>query len=154
MVLTGAGISVASGIPTYRDHAGLWQRSDPIQHKQFMDQHYYRQRYWARSMIGWLPVNHAHPNDTHHALANFESSGKQSLLVTQNVDGLHQSAGSENVCDLHGRLDRVICTDCGELLDRRDVQNWLQADNAWLLEVSAEPRPDGDADYDREDIHD
>ena len=47
MVLTGAGISAASGIPTYRDHHGQWQRSDPIQHRQFMDQHYYRQRYWA-----------------------------------------------------------------------------------------------------------
>lgn len=154
MVLTGAGISLASGIPTYRDHAGLWQRSDPIQHQQFMDQYYFRQRYWARSMIGWLPVNHAHPNATHLALARWQSSAEPSLIVTQNVDGLHQAAGSQRVCDLHGRLDRVICMDCGCLVPRSKVQTWLEADNAWLLDVAAEMRPDGDADFSGDEIHD
>lgn len=154
VVLTGAGISVASGIPTYRDHRGAWQRSDPIQHQQFMSQHYFRQRYWARSLIGWPAVRQAIPNVAHHALARFEEQGRLALLVTQNVDGLHQAAGSKNICDLHGRIDRVVCTDCGTLLRRHDVQTWLEKENQGLLSEQLEIRPDGDADFDGDAIHD
>lgn len=147
-VLTGAGLSLASGIPTYRDHRGIWQRSDPIQHQQFMTRLASRQRYWARSAIGWPTVASAQPNASHQTLQKIEKdSGKISLVLTQNVDGLHQKAGSKNVCDLHGRIDRVICMDCGIRSHRGKLQDQLLQDNPWIDQQSATPAPDGDADF-------
>lgn len=151
-VLTGAGLSAASGIPTYRDHKGIWQHSEPIKHEQFMREAHYRQRYWARSMVGWKYVSEAEPNQSHHELQRFEQSGKQSLLLTQNVDGLHQKAGSKNVCDLHGRIDQVICMECSQKTKRSDLQTRLNKDNPWLMESIADVAPDGDADLEAKDI--
>ena len=113
-VLTGAGVSANSGIPTYRDRTGRWLRVDPIQHKEFVESEAKRKRYWARSMVGWVGVDGARPNATHYALAELERAGKIDLLITQNVDRLHQKAGSRRVVDLHGRLDQVICLGCSE----------------------------------------
>ncbi len=146
LVLTGAGISVGSGIPTYRDDAGRWQRSDPIQHMEFIQQHAKRQRYWARSMNGWSYVARSRPNAAHRALAQLEALGHVSLLVTQNVDRLHQHAGSQRVVDLHGRLDQVRCRSCGLTVDRHVVQEELQELNPGYASFQAEIRPDGDAE--------
>lgn len=153
MVLTGAGLSAASGIPTYRNHQGVWQRTDPIKHQPFMSQHSVRQRYWARSMVGWKHVRQADPNDSHLWLSRFEKSQRLSLLLTQNVDGLHQRAGNKNVCDLHGRIDQVVCMDCGEISKRGDLQTRLEDKNPWLNSKVAEVAPDGDADLEDFDIH-
>jgi len=143
-VLTGAGISTSSGIPDYRDRNGGWKGATPIQHQEFTQQLSKRQRYWARSMAGWPPVARAQPNGAHHALARLGAAGTTGLLVTQNVDGLHQAAGSRAVVDLHGRLDRVICLDCDTRLSRHRVQDMLMAHNAgWLADAQA-IRPDGD----------
>src|SRR3954464_4251076 len=115
VALTGAGVSTDSGIPAYRDEEGRWKQSAPMQFRDFTGSLLSRQRYWARSMVGWQRMAKAKPNDAHHALAQMERRGLLRLLITQNVDGLHSLAGSENVIDLHGRLDRVVCLDCKRL---------------------------------------
>ena len=125
VVLTGAGMSADSGIPTYRDDNGTWLRNRPIQHQEFIQHAEARQRYWGRSMIGWPYVRDARPNSNHMALTKFERSGRPSLIITQNVDRLHQTAGSQHVIDLHGRLDRVVCLDCGAGYERDRVQQEL-----------------------------
>ncbi|MEH6582483.1 MAG: NAD-dependent protein deacetylase [Halioglobus sp.] len=145
VVLTGAGISVASGIPTYRDREGIWRHSKPVQHQEFMTQPGRRQRYWARSMRGWPAVRDAQPTRAHSALANLEHCGQIDTVITQNVDRLHQRSGSKRVVDLHGRLDRVRCLDCEAMHCRDLIQKQLSLDNASFEEASA-TRPDGDAD--------
>src|SRR3569832_1386281 len=104
-VLTGAGCSTNSGIPDYRDRNGDWKRTQPVRFQAFMADDLTRRRYWARSMIGWRRFGQALPNDAHRALARLEAGGQCQLLLTQNVDRLHQAAGSREVIDLHGRLD-------------------------------------------------
>src|SRR5215831_18343112 len=111
-VLTGAGVSTGSGIPAYRDADGQWSRKPPITHQEFTRSESARKRYWARSLVGWPAIARAAPNPAHDALAELERAGRVARLVTQNVDGLHQRAGSERVIDLHGRLDRVVCLEC------------------------------------------
>ena len=104
-VLTGAGCSTRSGIPDYRGVDGAWKRTPPVSYQAFMGEEATRRRYWARSLVGWRRFRLARPNDAHRALARLEASGKSELLLTQNVDRLHQAAGSARVIDLHGRLD-------------------------------------------------
>jgi NAD-dependent SIR2 family protein deacetylase len=145
-VLTGAGISAASGIPTYRDAGGAWLGREPIRHQDFVSTVAARQRYWARSFAGWPAVAKARPNPGHEALARLESQRHISLLITQNVDRLHQRAGSQQVVDLHGRLDRVICLNCANLCHRSSIQQRLGADNPQLAGLSGTLTPDGDAD--------
>ena len=144
--LTGAGISSASGIPTYRDHQGRWLGSQPIQHQEFVEQPAKRQRYWARSILGWPRVHLAQPNQTHHDLVALENAGIISGLITQNVDRLHQQAGAQSVIDLHGRLDQVRCLSCGYSEARSQTQKWLEQHNALPSLASVTLRPDGDAD--------
>jgi NAD-dependent SIR2 family protein deacetylase len=102
-------------------------------------------RYWARAYAGWPRFTAAEPGAAHHALAGWERAGSLARLVTQNVDGLHQRAGSRAVIDLHGRLDLVICLGCGERTSREAVQAMIAASNTrW--NAAALPAPDGDAD--------
>src|SRR5678816_1336608 len=108
-VLTGAGISTASGIPDYRGPDGLWKRSAPITYQAFIRDPAMRRRYWMRSFVGWPAVARARPNRAHEALVELELLGRTTTLVTQNVDGLHAHAGQRTVIDLHGRIDQVIC---------------------------------------------
>lgn len=146
VALTGAGVSAASGIPTYRDDRGHWLRADPIQHQAFVTDPVSRRRYWARSMLGWRHVADSLPNAAHHALAALERSGHLRLLVTQNVDRLHQRAGHRRVVDLHGRIDRVICLDCGADLQRDVLQRELEELNGTRRHRVLGVRPDGDAE--------
>lgn len=155
-VLTGAGISAPSGIPTYRDHKGQWQASKPIQHNEFIDHHEYRQRYWARSMVGWKPVKQAQPNSAHFAISALQKQGFVSQIVTQNVDRLHSVAGAEDVIDLHGRLDQNVCLDCNDISERADYQSRLVATNPELDGYVTNFLPDGDAnveDFDMRKVH-
>ncbi len=124
-VLTGAGCSVGSGIPDYRDAEGAWKRRPPVGFQAFMALETTRQRYWARSLIGWRRIRGARPNDAHRALVRLEAIGKSEILLTQNVDRLHQRAGSAAVIDLHGRLDRVRCMGCERLTPREALQDEL-----------------------------
>ncbi len=148
LVLTGAGLSAPSGIPVYRDHQGQWLRSTPIQHRDFLNSAAARQRYWARSMVGWPRMAAAAPNAGHHALAALERAGHVQQLITQNVDSLHHRAGHQRVIELHGSLARVICLSCEQAHARATVQGWLLAANPSIHEASATMRPDGDADLD------
>lgn len=145
-VITGAGISQASGIPTYRDDGGVWRSNIPIHHAEYMRDPAKRKRYWARSFGGWPNVQRAEPNQAHHALAGLEALGIVSLLVTQNVDRLHQKAGHKKVVDLHGRMDQVLCMDCGAITSRDEIQEWLWQHNPHLANIKAVVAPDGDAE--------
>ena len=148
-VLTGAGCSTASGIPDYRDRNGDWKRKPPVTYQAFLNEPATRARYWARSHAGWPMVARARPNAAHRALAALEHEGRIERLVTQNVDGLHQRAGSRAVIDLHGRIDAVRCLACGARSSRDAVQAQLRARNpAWMEAVDAAIAPDGDADLD------
>ena len=145
-VLSGAGCSTASGLGDYRDDLGRWKRPQPITGQTFISSESSRRRYWARSSVGWPSFSQAQPGLAHLALARLERQDHLSLLVTHNVDGLHQKAGHENVIDLHGVLATVSCIDCAHTLDRNDFQRDLMATNPWLSSLSAEHAPDGDAD--------
>ena len=156
LVLTGAGISTAAGIPDYRDTEGRWKGAAPMSWQAFSSSAAARRRYWARSLVGWSRMAAARPTPAHRALARLEALGRSPLLVTQNVDGLHERAGSRAVVDLHGRLDRVVCLDCGQHRSRDAFQQRLIAANPtwpWLPGLlvpgpTAQSRPDGDADLD------
>jgi NAD-dependent SIR2 family protein deacetylase len=152
VVITGAGLSTASGIPAYRDAQGQWQHPPPVQHQAFMQQEAVRRRYWARSYVGWPRIGLAAPNAGHVALAQLAQQGHIALVITQNVDGLHHKAGSTAVIDLHGRIDRVRCMACGQGFARADVQQWLATANPQLDLATAtqalRAAPDGDAHLD------
>lgn len=152
LVLTGAGISTASGIPDYRDADGVRRGRAPIQGPEFRTTPAVRQRYWARSMIGWPVMRNAHPNPGHAALARLQAHGLLGALITQNVDGLHQRAGSAGVLELHGSIHRVICLACGERQARAEVQAQLEALNPQLAGAWAQPAPDGDAHVDPDSV--
>jgi NAD-dependent SIR2 family protein deacetylase len=147
-VLTGAGCSTNSGIPDYRDGNGDWKRTQPVRFQAFVAEETTRKRYWARSMIGWRRFGQARPNDAHHALARLEADGRCQLLLTQNVDRLHQAAGSREVIDLHGRLDLVRCMTCSTAIQRAAFQDQLIRLNGPWSRLDAAALPDGDADLD------
>ena len=144
-VLTGAGLSTDSGIPDYRGQGRVAKH--PMTYDTFMGSELAQKRYWARSFVGWSRIASALPNPGHIALAKAEAKGKLQALVTQNVDGLHQEAGSQNVIDLHGRLDRVVCMGCRDSIARTDMDEMLQALNPDIRkDESVEFTPDGDAE--------
>lgn len=152
-VLTGAGLSTDSGIPDYRDSSGAWKRRPPVQHQDFMAHPHVRQRYWGRSLVGWPFVRDAQPNAAHLSIAELEQRSYINQVVTQNVDRLHQRAGSQQVIDLHGRADVVLCMDCG----KRETQCQVH-DRSWQLNpdfrhFTASAAPDGDADLDVDFSH-
>jgi NAD-dependent SIR2 family protein deacetylase len=144
LVLTGAGCSTDSGIPDYRNKEGAWKHTQPLLYQDFVHREEARKRYWARSILGWERIAHAQPNPTHLALARLEAEGWIHQLVTQNVDGLHQKAGSLRVIDLHGRLDSVQCLDCHQQLSRAAFQQNLQDSNPTFNAFAAASAPDGD----------
>lgn len=154
LLLTGAGISTKSGIPDYRDEAGEWKHSRPIQYKDFISGGAARKRYWARSMLGWPRMRFARPNDAHLAITALQTAGAISNVITQNVDGLHQRAGTVDVTDLHGNLDDVICLGCGRRAARAEFQQRLRELNpvfAGSAQVLASA-PDGDAEIETANI--
>ena len=147
-ILTGAGVSTASGIPDYRGERGEWKHSRPVMFDDFRRDPAMRRRYWARSFIGWPRFSDAAPNAAHHALADLQQHVKVTGLITQNVDRLHQRAGSTGVTDLHGRLDRVVCLECGESVRRDTLQAALSERNPQFVATASRLRPDGDVELD------
>ena len=148
LVLTGAGCSTGSGIPAYRDGDGQWRRRQPIFYQDFVAHESVRRRYWARSFFGWPLIQDAKPNAGHQALATLEQAGRLSGLITQNVDGLHQASGHDNVIELHGGLTRVRCLNCGQITRRDDLQQRLDALNPDCTAEVHGINPDGDAELD------
>ena len=144
LVLTGAGISTPSGIPDYRDSDGVRRGRQPMMYQEFLSAPESRRRYWARAMLGWPRVRQARPNAAHQALATLQQRGRISDLITQNVDTLHDQAGSHDVIELHGSLHRVLCLDCGQRSPRDEIQRQMEAENPYLSGVDAVQAPDGD----------
>jgi NAD-dependent SIR2 family protein deacetylase len=151
-ILTGAGCSTESGIPDYRDADGGWKRAAPVMFQAFMGAPAARQRYWARSLVGWRRLRAALPNDAHRALARLQHQDRVAQLVTQNVDRLHQAAGSSEVIDLHGRIDQVCCMRCQQRQSREDLQADLVRLNPDWAYLDAMQAPDGDADLEHQDF--
>ncbi|MFI9833562.1 NAD-dependent protein deacetylase [Streptomyces sp. NPDC051913] len=146
LVLSGAGISTESGIPDYRGEGGSLGRHTPMTYQDFTASAQARRRYWARSHLGWRTFGRARPNAGHRAVTAFERHGLLSGVITQNVDGLHQAAGSEGVVELHGSLGRVVCLSCGAVSSRRALALRLEEANAGFAPTAAGINPDGDAD--------
>ena len=144
LVLTGAGISTSSGIPDYRDSEGVRRGKAPMMYQEFLGTPQARRRYWARAMLGWPRVRIAQPNQAHLALAALQHRQRISGLITQNVDTLHDQAGSEDVIELHGSLHRVLCLDCHRPSARDVIQRLMEAENPYLAGVDAVQAPDGD----------
>ena len=144
LVLTGAGVSTDSGIPDYRGPMGTARRASPMTYQAFTGSAENRQRYWARSHLGWRVIARARPNAGHLAVAALEEAGLLTGVITQNVDGLHTAAGTRSVVELHGNLDRVVCLHCGEVTSREHHDDRLrEANRDWTAEVAA-VNPDGD----------
>lgn len=145
LVLTGAGLSTASGIPDYRDRDGIRRGKPPIHGPDFRNSETVQRRYWARSMIGWPVLAQARPNYGHRAIAGLERIGRIGSVLTQNVDGLHGQAGTHGVLELHGNIHTVVCLDCSALFPRAFVQGQLEDFNPHMAGANATPLPDGDA---------
>ncbi|MDX6758602.1 NAD-dependent protein deacetylase [Streptomyces sp. F8] len=152
LVLSGAGLSTESGIPDYRGERGSLRRHTPMTYQEFTASAQARRRYWARSHLGWRTFGRARPNAGHRAVTAFERHGLLAGVITQNVDGLHQAAGSADVVELHGSLDRVVCLSCGTSGSRRDLARRLEEANAGFEPVAARLNPDGDADLSDEQV--
>jgi hypothetical protein len=121
-----------------------------VEFRPFMTDPKVRQRYWSRSTVGWPIISHARPNATHLALARLEALEIVSLLITQNVDGLHSAAGGQNVIDLHGRLNLVRCMQCGHTCRAR-IYRLPSGEQNPPAEAAARVAPDGDVDIENRD---
>lgn len=150
-VLSGAGMSTESGIPDYRGPRTRKKTRNPMRYRAFVGSADARRHYWARSAIGWDSFSAAQPNAGHEALARLERAGCIRGVVTQNVDGLHQTGGSERVVELHGSLAEVICLDCNRTEARTSFQARLLDRNPGWLSQAAAIAPDGDADLSSEE---
>jgi NAD-dependent SIR2 family protein deacetylase len=144
VVLTGAGLSTDSGIPDYRGPGSVARA--PMTYQEFVSGPLARQRYWARSHVGWGRMRTAEPNDGHRALARLDPD----LLITQNVDGLHEAAGSRRLVALHGRIAEVICLSCRRTTSRSRLEERMALANPGFADAHAEvlTRPDGDVELD------
>jgi NAD-dependent SIR2 family protein deacetylase len=157
-VLSGAGLSTESGIPDYRGPTGqarqaaLGRQSTPMTYQTFTGSAAARQRYWARSHLGWRHIARARPNAGHHAVAELSRGGLLAGVITQNVDGLHQAAGTGEVTELHGSLHRVVCLACGERTSRIALDARLRAANPGWSTAGEEVKPDGDAEVSEDAI--
>lgn len=157
-VLSGAGLSTESGIPDYRgEHGSLRRQHIPMTFQDFTGGEQARQRYWARSHLGWRAMTGARPNAGHLAVAALADAGLVTGVITQNVDGLQQSAGVRDVVDLHGRLSRVVCLSCGQLSTRTDLDHRLREANPQFEAIAARHRaawvnPDGDVELPEEAV--
>lgn len=147
LVLTGAGVSTDSGIPDYRGPDRLVVPT-PMTIQQLRSSPEAVQRYWARAHLGWSRMGHAEPNATHHALVQWQRDDRLVGLITQNVDGLHERAGHRDVVDLHGRVDRVVCMDCGDRTPREAVQARHDRLNPGWSAQTVVHGPDGDVQLD------
>lgn len=146
-MLTGAGISTDSGIPDYRGEGA--PRRTPMDFAAFRSSEAARRRYWAGSHLGWRRFTGVHPNDGHRALARMEEAGLITGIATQNVDDLHERAGSREVVHVHGRMHTVSCLQCGRTFDRERIAEQIEADNPWIrVPEQVRLQPDGDVEID------
>jgi len=127
IAFTGAGISTESGIPDFRSPGGFWSRNTPIDFREFVASRAARVRFWKQRMAMYRDYQHAQPNDGHRALAQLEQMGKLTAVITQNIDGLHQIAGSRRVIELHGTARMVACIGCGKEWTPQEVHARIES---------------------------
>jgi NAD-dependent SIR2 family protein deacetylase len=154
LVLSGAGLSTESGIPDYRGASGSLRRHTPMTYDEFVGSVEGRRRYWARSHLGWRTIARAFPNDGHRAVTTLRDQGYLSGVITQNVDGLHQAAGTTGVVELHGSLDRVVCLGCSRMSTREELDRRFRLANPGFEGTALRVNPDGDVDLDEETVRD
>ncbi|WP_344879933.1 NAD-dependent protein deacetylase [Allokutzneria multivorans] len=152
LVLSGAGLSTESGIPDYRSDTGSLHRHTPMTYQEFVASVDGRQRYWARSHLGWRTIARAQPNSGHRAVAELQANGYINSVLTQNVDGLHQAAGAAGVVELHGSLDRVVCLGCKRISPREELDRRLRAVNPGFTAETSRINPDGDVELPAEAV--
>jgi NAD-dependent SIR2 family protein deacetylase len=156
LVVSGAGISTGSGIPDYRGADGAQREDRPMTIDRFLSSEHEQRAYWARSHVGWERFRVARPNVAHRSVTALQRAGLLAGVVTQNVDGLHGAAGTDDVIEIHGRLAEVVCLDCGDVRPRDELALRLAEHNPGFRErVSADVtavRPDGDIILARRDI--
>lgn len=152
VVLSGAGLSTESGIPDYRGPSGALRRSLPMTYQTFVADPAARQRYWARSQLGWRRITSARPNSGHEAVTALQMAGLLDGVLTQNVDGLHTAAGTGDVVELHGNLSLVRCLGCGSRTPREALDQLLRAANPNWQAVATAVNPDGDVTLAEEDV--
>lgn len=145
-VLSGAGLSTESGIPDYRSPESLERRHEPLRFQEFTGSEGARRRYWARSHAAWRHMRDVQPNAGHRAVTALQRAGLVRGILTQNVDGLHQAAGSRDVIELHGSLSRVRCLACGTPEEMRSYQERLTLMNPQFRAEAARLNPDGDSE--------
>ncbi|MEV8372136.1 NAD-dependent protein deacetylase [Kribbella sp. NPDC056861] len=150
VVLSGAGISTESGIPDYRGETGSLRTHTPMTYGDFVGSEAGRQRYWARSHLGWRTIARADPNAGHRAVAALQARGYVDGVITQNVDGLHGAAGARDVIELHGNLDRVICLDCRQTTPREELDRRFREANPAFEGEATRINPDGDVELPEE----
>ncbi|NIH84448.1 NAD-dependent protein deacetylase [Amycolatopsis granulosa] len=146
VVLSGAGLSTESGIPDYRGATGSLRRHTPMTYQEFVAAEHARRRYWARSHLGWRTIARARPNEGHRGVAALRAAGLVAGVITQNVDGLHQAAGTPDVVELHGSLDRVVCLSCGARSAREELDRRLREANPDFAATAGRINPDGDVE--------
>jgi NAD-dependent deacetylase len=127
IVFTGAGISTESGIADFRSPGGIWSRYKPVLFREFLNSEEARRQYWRMKKDGYYELKAARPNDGHRALARLESEGKIVAIITQNIDGLHQDAGSVHVLELHGTGRYCLCLKCEARYDVDEIQRRLES---------------------------
>lgn len=127
IAFTGAGISTESGIADFRSPGGVWSRYQPVLFRDFLSSEDARRQYWKMKKEGYHELKMAKPNDGHRSLARLEAAGKLIAVITQNIDGLHQDAGSRRVLELHGTSRYCLCLDCDARIDPDEVQKRLEA---------------------------
>lgn len=148
-VLTGAGVSTDSGIPDYRGEGA--PRRTPMDFDRFRSSEDARRRYWAGSHLGWATFASVQPNDGHRALARLEQAGLVTGIATQNVDDLHERAGSSRVVHVHGQLGTVSCLACGTTFPRQRIAALIESGNPWIaVPEQVRLQPDGDVEIDAE----
>lgn len=150
VILTGAGISTDSGLPDYRGPTGVARNARPMTYQEFIGSPEAQRRYWARSYAGWPMLRRTRPNAGHHAVARLQRLGLVDAVITQNVDRLHHAAGSRNIIELHGALERVVCLTCQDVTDRSTIQERLAEANPGF-DTSIFGQTDGDTAHIRPD---
>src|SRR5260221_3205635 len=123
VAFTGAGISTESGIPDFRSPQGIWSKASPVYFDDFLTSASARHEYWRQKSIAHVDFAQAQPNAGHRVLAEWEAAGLVRRVITQNIDGLHQLAGSRDVVELHGTAPEIACLRCGK---RSPADAWVR----------------------------
>ena len=129
VAFTGAGISTESGIPDFRSPGGVWAQNQPVYYDEFLASANARHEYWRQKCIAHGDFAAAQPNAGHRVLAQWEQAGRLRGVITQNIDGLHQDAGSQQVLELHGTARRITCLDCGEFFEVEPLVAYFNTNN-------------------------